>query len=102
MAIIDDGSGNLELTGEHLKKYIKKRFPNSDYVKKMEHEGIEGDGIIEPFKSDLSYKLGFGPNTEEECEEFMITSRVDELTNEIIELKKTIRLLKQKLEYHKL
>ena len=98
MAIIDDGSGNLELTGEHLKKYIKKRFPNSDYVKKMEHEGIEGDGIIEPF----SYKLGFGPNTEEECEKFMITSRVDELTNEIIELQKTIRLLKQKLEYHKL
>ena len=92
MAIIDDGSGNLELTGEHLKKYIKKRFPNSDYVKKMEHEGIKGDGIIEPF----TFK------SEKESEKFMITSRVDELTDEIIELKKTIELLKQKLEYHKL
>ena len=92
MAIIDDGSGNLELTGEHLKKYIKKRFPNSDYVKKIEHEGIEGDGIIEPF----SFK------SERESKKFMITSRVDELEYEIQELKKTIEFLKEKLEYHKL
>lgn len=92
MAIIDDGSGNLELTGKHLKSYIKKRFPNSDYVKKMEHEEIEGDGIIEPF----SFK------SEKESKKFMITSRVDELTDEIIELKKTIRFLKEKLDYHKL
>ena len=92
MAIIDDGSGNLELTGEHLKKYIKKRFPNSDYVKKMEHEGIEGDGIIEPF----SFK------SERESKKFMITSRVDELEYEIQELKNTIRLLKEKLYYHKI
>ena len=92
MAIIDDGSGNLELTGEHLKKYIKKRFPNSDYVKKMEHEEIEGDGIIEPF----SFK------SERESKKFMITSRVDELEYEIQDLKKTIGFLKEKLEYHKL
>ena len=92
MAIIDDGSGNLELTGEHLKKYIKKRFPNSDYVKKIEHEGIKGDGIIEPF----SFK------SERKSKKFMITSRVDELEYKIQDLKNTIRLLKQKLEYHKL
>lgn len=73
MAIIDDGSGTVELTGEHLKDYIEKRFPNSEYAKKMSWDN-----------------------------ELMITSKVDELTNEIIELQKTIRLLKQKLEYHKL
>ena len=27
MAIIDDGSNNLELTGEHLERYLKTRFP---------------------------------------------------------------------------
>ena len=73
MAIIDDGSGNLELTGEHLKNYIKKRFPNSDYLKKMEKNNKP-----------------------------IITSKVEELEYEIQDLKKTIEFLKEKLEYHKL
>jgi len=73
MAIIDDGSGNLELTGEHLTNYIKKRFPNSDYLKKMEENNKP-----------------------------IITSKIEELEYEIQDLKKTIRLLKEKLDYHKL
>ena len=51
-------------------------------------------------KSILYYLIITVP--ERESEKFMITSRVDELTNEIIELKKTIGFLKEKLEYHKL
>ena len=50
MAIIDDGSGNVEITGKHLKDYIEKRFPDSEYAKKMSWDN-----------------------------ELMITSKVDEL-----------------------
>jgi len=68
MAIIDDGSGNVELTGKHLKDYIKIRFPKSKESEKYmitskvdelkdKIEDLEND--IELLKQKLEYhKLG--------------------------------------------
>jgi hypothetical protein len=57
MAIIQDGSGNAELTGKDLEEYLKKRFPKHDIGKKKPLMTVGCEEIVTSREQELEMRI---------------------------------------------